>query len=72
MVVNLVGYWLVALPLSLWLGRGLHMGPVGLWWGFVVGLVVVALVVLARVRQRLRGDLTRIHVEGDHVPLLDE
>ena len=72
MVVNLVGYWLVALPLSLWLGRGLQMGPVGLWWGFVAGLVVVALVVLARVRQRLTDDLTRIHIEGDHVPSLDE
>ncbi len=72
MLVNLFGYWLVALPLALWLGRGLGLGPVGLWWGLVAGLVVVALVVLARLRARLRGDLTRIHIEGDHVPAIAE
>jgi MATE family multidrug resistance protein len=72
MLVNLLGYWFVALPLALWLGRGLHMGPVGLWWGLVAGLVVVAAVVLVRVRMRLSGDLTRIHIEGDHLPAIEE
>jgi MATE family multidrug resistance protein len=72
MLVNLLGYWLVALPLALYLGRGLHMGPVGLWWGLVAGLVVVAVVVLARVRATLRGDLTRLHIEGDHAPVIAE
>jgi MATE family multidrug resistance protein len=72
MLVNLVGYWFVALPLALWLGRGLGLGPVGLWWGLVAGLVVVALVVLVRARIRLSGDLRRIHIEGDHVPAISE
>jgi MATE family multidrug resistance protein len=72
MIVNLLGYWFVALPLALWLGRGLKLGPVGLWWGLVAGLVVVALVVLVRARMRLSGDLTRIHIEGDHVPAINE
>jgi MATE family multidrug resistance protein len=72
MIVNLLGYWFVALPLALWLGRGLGLGPVGLWWGLVAGLVVVALVVLVRARVRLSGDLTRIHIEGDHVPAINE
>ncbi len=63
MIVNLVGYWLVGLPLSLWLGRGLHLGPLGLWWGLVVGLAAVALIILARLRTRMRGTLERIQVE---------
>jgi MATE family multidrug resistance protein len=64
MVMNLIGYWLVALPLSLWFQRGLGLGPRGLWWGIVVGLALVALVVLARARTRLGGRLERLHVEG--------
>ncbi len=67
MVVNLVGYWFVGLPLALWLGRGLGLGPVGLWWGLVAGLVAVALIVATRLRLRMRGELVRLHVEGDHV-----
>jgi hypothetical protein len=38
----------------------------GLWVGFVAGLFVVAVFLLLRVRNRLAGDLTRIHL--DHVP----
>ena len=64
MVMNLIGYWLVALPLSLWFQRGLGLGPQGLWWGIVVGLALVALVVLVRARVRLGGRLERLHVEG--------
>jgi MATE family multidrug resistance protein len=68
MIVNLVGYWLVGLPLSLWLGRGLDLGPVGLWWGLVVGLAAVALIIVARLRARMRGPLERIHVEHARRP----
>jgi len=70
MLVSILGYWLVAMPLGLWLGRGLGLGPVGLWWGLVAGLVVVAVIMLTRARVRLRGDLSRIHIEGDHAPVV--
>src|SRR5262249_36890657 len=30
---NVVGHYLVGLPLSLWLGFGLGLGVVGIWWG---------------------------------------
>jgi len=62
MIVNLVGYWLVGLPLSLWLARGLGLGPRGLWWGVVGGLAAVALIVLIRLRARMRGPLERIRI----------
>jgi len=62
-VVNVLGFWLIGLPLSLWLGFGLRAGAAGLWWGLVVGLVVVGLILLVRVRVRLRRSLTRLAVD---------
>jgi len=63
LIVSLIGYWVIALPISLWLGLSAGYGPRGLWWGLTAGLVIVALVLLARVRVRLWGPLERIHVD---------
>ena len=69
-VISMLGYWLIGLPASLLLGFGLAMGPPGLWWGLVLGLVVTAAILLARVRVRLRGRIHRLLV--DHpVPVAD-
>jgi MATE family multidrug resistance protein len=65
MIVNLVGYWCIGLPISLWFARSLHMGPRGLWWGIVVSLATVGLIVATRVRIRLGGNLERLRVEGE-------
>jgi MATE family multidrug resistance protein len=40
---NLVGHWLVGLPVILWLGFGLHWGATGIWLGLVAGLASVAI-----------------------------
>jgi len=64
MIANFIGYWLVGLPVSLWFGMHLGWGPVGLWWGLVVGLALVALVLVARVRVRLWQSLVRLDVES--------
>jgi multidrug resistance protein, MATE family len=45
---NIVGYWIVGLPVALLLGFTMKMGVVGLWWGFVAGLTVVAILVFFR------------------------
>ncbi len=63
-LVNLAGYYLIGLPISLWLGFHRHLGPRGLWWGLVVGLVVVAAVLVARVKVRLRDDPTRLRIDA--------
>jgi MATE family multidrug resistance protein len=63
LIVNVVGYWLIGLPLAAYLGLGTSAGPAGLWWGLVVGLTAVAMILVARVRIRLRGALTRLVVE---------
>ena len=45
---NLVGHWLIGLPIALYLGFRLRWGVVGLWWGLCVGLTVVAVALLVR------------------------
>ncbi len=66
MIANLVGYWLVGLPVSWWFGLHLRQGPVGLWWGLVVGLALVAVTLVIRVRVRLWRNLERLDVEARH------
>jgi MATE family multidrug resistance protein len=62
--VNVLGFWLVGLPASLWFGFGLRGGAAGLWWGLVVGLVIVAVCLLVRVRVRMWRSLDRIVLDG--------
>ena len=39
---NVVGHYLIGLPLSLLLGFGMGWGVVGIWWGLAAGLTAVA------------------------------
>jgi MATE family multidrug resistance protein len=64
MQVNVVGYWLIGLPVSYWLGIRLGVGPVGLWWGLVLGLGIVATVLLLRVRAALRREQRRVVIDA--------
>jgi MATE family multidrug resistance protein len=64
MIVNVLGFWLVGLPVSAALGLWLGGGPRGLWWGLTVGLMLVAIVLVWRVRRRLAGTVGRVVVDG--------
>jgi MATE family multidrug resistance protein len=66
MLVNVLGFWLVGLPVSALLGFRAGAGPRGLWWGLTAGLVLVALVLLWRARRRLGDDVSRVMI--DHEP----
>jgi multidrug resistance protein, MATE family len=48
LVANLVGHWLIGLPIALYLGFHRQMGIVGLWWGLCAGLTAVAILLLFR------------------------
>jgi MATE family, multidrug efflux pump len=61
--MNLLGFWLLGIPVSLYLGFRTTLGPRGLWWGLVVGLVIVSLGLLARLRRRLRRELARVRID---------
>ena len=65
LVSNMLGFWLVGMPVSLWLGFRAGMGVVGLWWGFVAGLAAVAVFLVLRVRSLLSRPVARISVEGE-------
>jgi MATE family multidrug resistance protein len=64
-VINLAGFWLAGFPVSVVLGFQTRLGAVGLWWGFVAGLAAVAVLLLLRVRNRMRGRIARTTVEED-------
>lgn len=66
MFVAILGFWCLGIPVSLWLAFGLDLGAVGLWWGLVAGLAIVAVVLAVRLRQREHRDLDRIIID-EHV-----
>lgn len=43
MLITVAAYWVIALPLALWLSLRSPLGPFGVWSGFIAGLAVAAL-----------------------------
>lgn len=64
LVAMLAGYWLIGVPVSVFLGYRTPLGPQGLWWGFVAGLASVAVFLLIRVRALFRRGISRVHIEA--------
>jgi MATE family multidrug resistance protein len=62
--VMLGSYWIVGVPVSAYLGFRTSLGAAGLWWGFVVSLAAVAIVLLLRIRTVFGRGLTRVSVES--------
>jgi multidrug resistance protein, MATE family len=64
MYANFLGFWVLGIPLSLWLAFRADWGPEGLWWGLALGLAAVAAILLVRVQRRMGRELRRIHLDG--------
>ncbi|MBW2243086.1 MAG: MATE family efflux transporter [Deltaproteobacteria bacterium] len=45
-VFNLIGYWILGLPIGIWLALRTNAGLAGLWWGLAGGLSLVAIALL--------------------------
>lgn len=60
MLANLVGYWLLGLPMGLTLCFVFHWGLYGLWSGLTLALIVIALTLL----WRWRSDSARMTATG--------
>jgi MATE family multidrug resistance protein len=66
MIIAAIGYWLIGVPVSAYLGLRAGHGAVGLWWGLVVGLATVSATLLVRVAIRMRRDLARLAIDDVH------
>jgi MATE family multidrug resistance protein len=67
MLLNLVGFWFVGLPVSIWLGFRVGWGPQGVWWGLAIGIGVVAVLLTLRVRRRLGRSMQRLVIHEETV-----
>src|SRR5262249_42673999 len=63
MLLHLVSFWVIGIPLCLWLAMRVGFGPRGVWLGYVGALAVASLSQLVRVRWRLAQDIQRLHIE---------
>jgi MATE family multidrug resistance protein len=53
MVLNVVGHWIIGLPLGYWLCFSRGWSVVGLWFGLSIGLTIVGVVLVATWRRRI-------------------
>jgi multidrug resistance protein, MATE family len=66
MLINLLAYWIVMMPLCLFLGFRTSLGAVGLWYGLAAGLGAAALLLLGRIHHRFGKDLRRVILDEEH------
>jgi MATE family multidrug resistance protein len=57
---NVLGHWLIGLPIAFYLGFHRQMGIVGLWWGLCVGLTAVALLLFLRFNRMSKREIAPI------------
>jgi MATE family multidrug resistance protein len=65
MLLNLVGFWFVGLPACVVLGFTLDLGPRGVWWGLALGIGVVGVLLMFRVRRRFGRELRRLVIDEE-------
>jgi len=65
MLINLVGFWLIGLPVCVALGFGAELGPRGIWWGLAAGIGIVAVTLVARIRRRFGRELRRLVIDEE-------
>ena len=65
MILILVGFWVIGLPTCVFLGFGLGWGPKGVWWGLALGIGVVAVLLLLRIRRHFGRELRRLVMDED-------
>lgn len=63
MILNFVGFWLIGLPICVVLGLWLDWGPAGVWWGLAIGIGIVAILLLHRIRIRFGRALRRVVID---------
>ncbi len=65
MFMNLLGFWMIGLPVSVGLGFQAGLGGAGVWWGLALGIAVVAILLTWRIHRSFGRTLTRLVIEED-------
>lgn len=68
MALNIVGHWVIGLPLAYWLCFSRGWGVVGLWLGLSIGLTIVGVLLVAIWRAKTRSGLV---FSGKSEPVTD-
>jgi MATE family multidrug resistance protein len=58
-IISFVSYWIVALPLSFYLGAAGRSSAVGIWWGLAFGLAFAAMLLVTRVLMKTAAGATQ-------------
>ena len=62
-IVNLIGFYVIGLPLGWLLGFPMELGIMGIWWGLVAGLGGVALMLCVWVMRTAKRPLVELTVD---------
>ena len=62
-IVNLIGFYVIGLPLGWLLGFPMGLGVIGIWWGLVAGLGGVALMLCIWVMRTAKRPLDELTVD---------
>ncbi len=68
MMITVLAYWVAGMPLAVGLSFHSPVGPDGVWWGFIAGLVVAAIGLGLRLRVRLRSAVPAPIAAGEPPP----
>ena len=60
-LLTFIAYWVLALPIGYYLGFELKMGAIGVWYGLLIGLSIVAVVMFWRFNLLTRRLLKKLH-----------
>jgi len=60
LIVQVIGYWVVGLPLGVWLGFHQKMGAVGLWVGLCAGLMIAGVSLITVWGKAVRRGVGRV------------
>ena len=67
---NVVGHYVVGLPVALVLGELMHRGIGGIWWGLCAGLTSVAIVLLTRFWRLSSRPIRPLEIHSSPPPML--